>query len=200
MTEEQHTGLFFHRREEWWDSISFTESVKERVCKSSHASQQQSVIHQPRLPASSLTKDICIPRSCPTSSHGQGVQRRGGRCVMHCGKPAGTTTLERDAATTCNLHMGTYMHRRCAHVQVVLLLHPVPTCTYGCWCPVPLTFSNQHWWCAAYQELAQTLYLHLCCALCNLCWWSFSYSTSRAYCNLHCVVVVVLVVVVYRYR
>ena len=39
--------------------------------------------------------------------------------------------LEQEAATTCNLHMGTYMLRSCAHVQVVLLLHPTPTCAGG---------------------------------------------------------------------
>ena len=29
------------------------------------------------------------------------------------------------AATTCNLHTSTYMHCGCAHVQVMLLLHPL---------------------------------------------------------------------------
>ena len=64
----------------------------------------------------------------------------------------------------------------------------------GCWCLVPLTFSNLCWWCFSFQQLAQTLYLHL--------WWlpSASYagglfpSTTCACSNLHCVVVVVVVV------
>ena len=66
---------------------------------------------------------------------------------------------------TCNLHMGTYMHHSCVHVQVVLLLHPAPTCTDGCWCPIPLTCSscNLCWLCFSFLQLTQTLYLHL--------WW-----------------------------
>ena len=86
----------------------------------------------------------------------------------------------------------------CAHVQVVLLLHPTPTCADGCWYPVPITFSNLRWWCFTFQLLAQTLNLHL--------WWLPSATcagglfpsstctyTACTYCNLHCVVVVVAV-------
>ena len=51
----------------------------------------------------------------------------------------------------------------CAHVQDVLLLHPTRTCTNGCWCPVPLTFSNLCWWCFSVQQLERKLYQHL--------WW-----------------------------
>ena len=47
--------------------------------------------------------------------------------------------LEQDAARTCNLHMDTDMLCSCTHVQVVLLLHPAPTCIDGCWC---MAFSN----------------------------------------------------------
>ena len=57
----------------------------------------------------------------------------------------------------------TCMHRSCAQTQIVFLLHPAPTCVDGCWCPVPLTCSNLHWWCCSFKQLAQTLYLHL--------WW-----------------------------
>ena len=45
---------------------------------------------------------------------------------------------EQDAATTCNWHMDTDLLCSCAYVQVVLLLHPAPTCIDGCWC---LAFS-----------------------------------------------------------
>ena len=99
------------------------------------------------------------------------------------------------AATTCNLHMGTYMFCSCAHMQVALLLHPAPTCVDGCWCQVPLTFSKLRSWCFSFQQLAQTLYLHL--------WWLPSATcagglfpsrtciyTACTYCNLHCVVVI----------
>ena len=72
----------------------------------------------------------------------------------------------------------------------MLLLHPAPTCVDGCWCPVPLTFSNLRWWCFSFQQLAQTLYL------CS--WWLPSATcsgglfptTACAYGNLHSVVVV----------
>ena len=36
---------------------------------------------------------------------------------------------------------------KCPCASCILLLHPAPTCADGCWCPVPLTFSNLRWWC-----------------------------------------------------
>ena len=86
--------------------------------------------------------------------------------------------------------MGTYMPRSCVHVQVALLLHPTPTCTDGCWCPVPLTFSNLRWWCFSFQQLAQTLYLHLWWLPSATCAGGLFPSTTCTYSNLHCVVVV----------
>ena len=81
----------------------------------------------------------------------------------------------------------------------MLLLHPALTCADGCWCPVCLIFSNLHWWCFSFQQLVQTLYLHL--------WWlppatctgvlfpsSNGTYTACTYCNLHCLVLVLLVV------
>ena len=49
-----------------------------------------------------------------------------------------------DAATTCNLHMGTYMPRSCAHMCKLCCccIWPTPTCTDGCWCPVPLDLQQ----------------------------------------------------------
>ena len=87
-----------------------------------------------------------------------------------------------------HLHMGTCMLRSCAHVQVVLLLPPVPTCADGCWCPVPLTFSNLLWWCFPFQQLAQTLSLHLLWLPCagGLFLSSTCAFTACTYCNLHC--------------
>ena len=74
----------------------------------------------------------------------------------------------------------------------MLLLHPAPTCADGCWCPVPLTFSNLRWWCFSFQQLAQTLYLHLWWLPSATCAGGLFPSTTCAYSNLHCVVVVVV--------
>ena len=55
-----------------------------------------------------------------------------------------TAQVGAGAATTCNLHMGTYMHRSCAHVQLALVvfflvpLAHIPTCTVWWW---------WWWWC-----------------------------------------------------
>ena len=58
-------------------------------------------------------------------------------------------------------HGHNYDACKCPRASCMLLLHPAPTCADGCWCPVPLTFSNLHWWCFSFQQL--TLYQHL--------WW-----------------------------
>ena len=68
--------------------------------------------------------------------------------------------------------------------------------TNGCRCPVPLTFSNLRWWCFPFQQLAQTLYLHLWWLPSVTCTGGLFPSTTRTYtvctyCNLHCVVVVI---------
>ena len=98
--------------------------------------------------------------------------------------------LERDAAATCNLHMGTYMHHSCAHVQVALLLHLVPTCADGCWCLVSLIFSNSRWWCFSIQQLAQTLHLHLWCCPLQLALVVFLHVyVYNIIFNLHCIII-----------
>ena len=50
--------------------------------------------------------------------------------------------LERDAATTCSLHMGTYMHRT--------------MCKLSCCC---ILLCNLRWWCFFFHQLAQILHL-----------------------------------------
>ena len=97
-----------------------------------------------------------------------------------------------------------YKADKCPCASCMFLMHPAPTCADGYWYPVPLTFSNLCWWCFSFQQLAQTLDLHL--------WWlpsatcagglfprSTGAYTACIYCNLHCVVVVVVVVVVYTH-
>ena len=46
------------------------------------------------------------------------VQRLHGQRSVGPGTSIHRRKLERDAATKSNFHMGTYMHRSCAHVQV----------------------------------------------------------------------------------
>ena len=75
----------------------------------------------------------------------------------------------------------------------MLVLHPAPTCADGCWCPVPLTFSNLRWWCFSFQQLAQTLYLHLWWLPSATCAGGLFPSTTCAYSNLHCVVVYIYI-------
>ena len=41
------------------------------------------------------------------------------------------------AGCSNNMQLAHHMLHSGAHVRVVLLLHPAPTCTNGCWCPVP---------------------------------------------------------------
>ena len=52
-------------------------------------------------------------------------------------------------------HGHNYGACKCPCASCMLLLHPTPTCANGCWCPVPLTFSNLRWWCFSFQQLAQ---------------------------------------------
>ena len=70
------------------------------------------------------------------------------------------------ACAYCNLHC--MLHSPSSGMQLQqqlapLWLHPASTCADQYWCLVPLTFSNLHWWCFLFHQLAQTLYLHL--------WW-----------------------------
>ena len=92
-----------------------------------------------------------------------------------------------------NLHMGTTTMHVVSMCKLHVIAAPAPTCADGCWCPVPLTFSNLHWWCFSFQQPAQTLYLHLWRLLFATCAGGLFPSTTCAYTNLHCVVVV------YRY-
>ena len=74
---------------------------------------------------------VCV--SCWNEKHHQRklLKVRGQGTSIHRRK------LEQDAATTCNLHMGTYMNRSCAHVQVVLRLTRVQLALI-CFCMVDL--------------------------------------------------------------
>ena len=84
-------------------------------------------------------------------------------------------------------HGHNYDAFKCPCASCMLLLHPAPTCTNGCWCPVPLTLSNLHRWCFSFQQLAQTLYLHLWWLPSATCTGGLFSSTTCAYSNLHCV-------------
>ena len=66
-------------------------------------------------------------------------------------------------STPCIMHMGTTTMHVVSMCKLHVVAAPAPTCADGCWCPVPLTFSNLRWWCFSFQQLAQTLTLHL--------WW-----------------------------
>ena len=70
-------------------------------------------------------------------------------------------------------HGHNYDTCKCPCARCMFLLHPVPTCADGCWCPVPL---NLRWWCfPSSHAMVQILNLHSC----NLCG---GYSAS---CNIH---------------
>ena len=84
----------------------------------------------------------------------------------------------------------------CPRASGMLLLHSAPTCADGCWCLVPLIFSNLRWWCFSFQQLAQTLYLHLWWLPSATCACGLFPSTTCTYSNLHCAVVVAAVVAV----
>ena len=101
--------------------------------------------------------------------------------------------------TPCIMHMGTTTMHVVSMCKLHVVAAPAPTCADGCWCPVPLTFSNLHWWCFSFQQLAQTLTLHLWWLPSATCAGGLFPSTTCAYSNLHCVVVVVVVVVVVLY-
>ena len=98
-----------------------------------------------------------------------------------------------------NLHMGTTTMHVVSMCKLHVVAAPAPTCADGCWCPVPLTFSNLRWWCFPFQQLAQTLTLHLWWLPSATCAGGLFPSTTCAYSNLHCVVVVVVVVVLYMW-
>ena len=111
--------------------------------------------------------------------------------------PIPTAEAKQDAATTQLTHGHNYSACKCPCASCMLLLHPAPTCTDGCWWPVPLTFSNLRWWYFSFQQLPQALYLHLWWLPSATCTGDLFPSNTGAYSDLHCVVVVVVVVVVY---
>ena len=68
--------------------------------------------------------------------------------------------LEQDAATTQLTQ--NYEAYKCPCASYMLLLHPtVPCADRWYMVPCPLTFSNLCCRCFSFQQLAQTLYLHL---------------------------------------
>ena len=75
-----------------------------------------------------------------------------------------------------NLHMGTYMLRSCAHVQVVLLLHRSRS-NLRQWMLVPGPPNLQQLVLVVFfipATSANTLPALVVVTLCNLPWWSFS--------------------------
>ena len=118
-------------------------------------------------------------------------------CYLHLVAASRSYTCPQDGLDT--VLRCTYMHRSCAHVKVALLLHPAPTCADGCWCLVPLTFSNLRWWCFSFQQLAQTLYLHLWWLPSATCAGGLFPNTTCAHSNLHCVVVVLYYIIYLLY-
>ena len=55
-----------------------------------------------------------------------------------------------------------------ALTSCMFLLHPATTCADGCWCPVPLTFSNLCWWCFPSSQWRK--YSNCTCVTCTV-WW-----------------------------
>ena len=101
---------------------------------------------QPLQPSCSIGR--CEETEGNTTNAGRVFALVAGMKNTSCWRSGGPGTsihrrkLERDAATTCNLQMGTYMHRICAHVQVVLTcagglflgpLAHIVTCTVWWW-------------------------------------------------------------------
>ena len=69
--------------------------------------------------------------------------------------------LEQDEATTCNLHMGTYMHCSCALCKLHVVAASRSNLHQWMLVPSPPDLQQLEWWCCSFQQLAQTLYLHL---------------------------------------